>query len=344
MKTIVITGITGQLSAFLSKLYLEKGYKVIGGCRRTANWNPWRLKHIGTFDKIIFEHFDLADQSSIDRIVDKYGPDLFVNAAAQSFVGSSWDIGAYTLDVTGIGVYRCLDAIKKYSPGTRFLQLSSSEMFGDNPNYPYNEKSLFQPRSPYGIAKCAGHYTVTNFRQSYDLFASNLISFNFESFYRGNEFLTQKVCIEAVRIHNELKNGYPLKPLYLGNLDPTRDWIFAGDTARAIELILDHDKPDDFCIASGVTTSVKEFCNKAFEKIGHKLTWKILAGGNSQIAVDQNGLILVESVKSLYRPSDVPHLIGDATKARTVLGWKPTKDLDEIIQEMIDFQVKIYDN
>jgi len=343
-KTILITGITGQLAAYLTKLYLEKGYKVIGGARRSANWNPWRLKHFYLLDKVTIEHFDLADQSSIDRVVDKYKPDLFANTAAQSFVGSSWDIGAYTLDVTGIGVYRCLDAIKKYSPETRFLQMSSSEIFGNGKDFPYNEKSLLMPRSPYGCAKCLGLHTTINFRESYKIFASNLISFNFESPLRGPEFVTKKIITEAVRIHNEIQCGLPITPLYLGNLTPTRDWIWAGDTAKAVELILEHNIPDDFCIASGITTSVKDFCNKTFEKLGHKLSWTKLNNiddtPQQEISIE-DGLVLVESLKSLYRPAEVPHLIGDATKAKTILGWNPTKTLDEIIEEMIDFEKRI---
>lgn len=343
-KILFLSGCTGQLGAFLAKLYLEKGYTVIGGARRSANWNPWRLKYFNILDKISIEHFDLADQSSIDRVVEKYKPELFINAAAQSFVGSSWDIGAYTLDVTGVGVYRCLDAIRKYSPHTRFLQMSSSEMFGSNPNYPYNEKSVFMPRSPYGVAKCAGFYTTCNFRESYGIFASNLISFNFESSLRGIEFLPKKVVKEAVRIHNEIQCGLHIKPLQLGNLAPSRDWIWAGDTAHAVELILDHDKPDDFCVASGVTTTVKEFCNKVFSQFGYNLKWETVQYPINQKPEDlieratTNDGILVESLSSLHRPADVPHLIGDASKATKELGWLPTKNLDQIIKEMIDFE------
>lgn len=350
MKTVFITGITGQLAAFVSKLYIEKGYKVIGGSRRSASWNPWRLKHFGILDKITIEHFDLADQSSIDRVVKLHKPDLFVNAAAQSFVGSSWDIGAYTLDVTGTGVYRCLDAIKKYSPETKFIQLSSSEMFGDNPTVPYNENSTFAPRSPYGVAKVSGYYTTINFRDSYKLFASNLISFNFESKFRGPEFVSMKIVQEAVRIHNEYQCGKPITPLQLGNLTPTRDWIWAGDTARAIELILDHNEPDDFCIASGVTTSVKEFCNMVFAHLGHNIKWYEVgvdahygkSTDTKELGMNEQNNIMVESLTSLYRPADVPHLIGDASKAKRVLGWTLTKNLQQIIEEMVDFERKKY--
>lgn len=346
MKTVFISGCTGQLGAYLSKLYLYKGYKVIGGFRRSANWNPWRLKWIKTFDKIEFEVFDLADQSSIDEAVKKHKPDLFINAGAQSFVGSSWTTGEYTIDVTGIGVYRCLEAIRKHSPETRFLQMSSSEMFGDNPDYPYNEKSLFMPRSPYGCAKCLGYHLVTNFRQSYGLFAANLISFNFESPLRGDEFVTKKIVREAYRVHTEHQVGKIITPMSLGNLNPTRDWIYAGDTAHAVELILDHEKPDDFCIASGVTTSVRDFCTLTFRLLGHEIEWlkdeftglvetDVLELG---VTKENTPFTLVQSLRTLYRPADVPHLIGDATKAREVLGWKPTKDLENIIKEMLEFE------
>lgn len=342
MKTLFLSGCTGQLGAYLSKLYLEKGYRVIGGARRSANWNPWRLVEMDVLHKIEIENFDLADQSSIDRVIEKYKPNLFINAAAQSFVGSSWDIGVYTLDVTGIGVFRCLDSLRKFSPETRFLQMSSSEMFGNNPNIPYNEKSVFMPRSPYGIAKTMGFHTVVNFRESHKIFASNLISFNFESPYRGSEFLTQKVAMGAARIYRCLVENKPFEPLELGNLDPTRDWIFAGDTARAVELILEHRLPDDFCVASGVTTSVREFCTKAFKAVNIDLFWvpvETMGGDILEIATDLNGKVLVGSLRKLHRPADVPHLIGNATKAKDILGWKPTKDLDTIIKEMVSFQL-----
>lgn len=340
MKTVFITGISGQLGAYLSKLYITLGYKVIGGIRRSANFNPWRLKVMGTLGQVEFETFDLSDQSSIDAAVQKHKPELFVNAAAQSFVGSSWVTGEYTLDVTGVGVYRCLEAIRKFSPETRFLQMSSSEMFGDNPDYPYNEKSLFMPRSPYGIAKCCGFHLVNNFRQSYGLFVSNLISFNFESPLRGEEFVTKKIVQEAARVHGEIITGSKVKPIQLGNLTANRDWIWAGDTAKAISLILNHDKPDDFCIASGVTTSVKEFCNRTFVSLDYKILWvKGEKEGVIEQAVLDDGTVVIESLARLYRPADVPHLIGDATKANTILGWKPSKNLDEIIAEMIDFEL-----
>lgn len=339
MKTVLITGITGQLSAYLSKLFIDRGYKVVGLARRSANWNPWRLKAIGTHDKIQFETFDLADQSSIDIVVEKHKPDFFINTAAQSFVGSSWDIGTYTLDVTGIGVYRCLEAIRKFSPHTRFLQMSSSELFGNNPNIPYDEKSLFMPRSPYGIAKAVGFYSVTNFRESYDLFASNLISFNFESPLRGEEFVTKKIVKEAVSIVNAWNSGTARNPLKLGNLTPTRDWIWAGDTARAVDLILHHNTPDDFCIASGVTTSVKEFCNLTFKALGHELTWTEVKDDDIiEAGVNQFGVVVVTSNRSLYRPADVPHLIGNAKKANETLGWKASKSLAQIIEEMVNFE------
>lgn len=345
---IFITGITGQLSAYLAKLYLEQGDKVIGGIRRSANFNPWRLKVMGILEKIPFEMFDLSDQSSIDSAVEKHKPDLFINAAAQSFVGSSWQTAEYTLDVTGVGVCRCLEAIRKHSPKTKFLQMSSSEMFGDNPDFPYNEKSLFMPRSPYGIAKCMGYHLVTNFRQSYGMFASNLISFNFESPIRGEEFVTKKIVKEAFRVSVELsiKNSpltmghFEITPLKLGNLTANRDWIWAGDTAKAVSMILDHDKPDDFCVASGVTTSVKEFCDKTFKALGYDIEWvpswtdDVLCG-----AIDKKtGIVLVESRQSLYRPADVPHLIGNASKITNTLGWKPSKTLDQIIEEMVQFE------
>lgn len=350
-KKIFISGVTGQLGSYLSRLYLERGDIVIGGIRRSANFNPWRLKVMGVLDQITFEMLDLSDQSSIDAAVSKHKPDIFINAAAQSFVGSSWVTGEYTLDVTGIGVYRCLEAIRKHSPSTRFLQMSSSEMFGDNPNYPYNETSLFMPRSPYGIAKCCGYHLVTNFRQSYGMFASNLISFNFESPIRGEEFVTKKIVKEAAKVHASLvlrrmfkesndPNLTSVTPINLGNLTANRDWIWAGDTARAVSMILDHDKPDDFCVASGVTTSVKEFCNKTFAAFNMPIRWR--PSLNDEVieeAIIEDGTIVVQSLAKLFRPADVPHLIGDATKITNILGWKPSKNLDQIIEEMVRFEL-----
>ncbi len=351
MKTVFISGCTGQLGSYLSKLYIKNGYKVIAGIRRSANFNPWRLKLMGVLDKIQFEMLDLSDQSSIDTAVAKHKPDLFINAAAQSFVGSSWVTAEYTLNVTGLGVCRCLEAIRKHSPHTKFLQMSSSEMFGDNKNYPYNEDSHFDPRSPYGIAKVTGYHLVTNFRQSYGMFASNLISFNFESPIRGEEFVTKKIVKEAVRVckehfgslmsENVTGHKTAITPIKLGNLTANRDWIWAGDTAKAVSMILDHDKSDDFCVASGVTTSVKEFCNKTFEALGHTLMWTVYLGRENGIIEDaklRDGTVVIQSLESLYRPADVPHLIGNASKIQSTLGWKPSKTLDQIIAEMVKFE------
>jgi len=341
MPKIFITGITGQIGSFVADLFLKNGYEVWGGVRRSANFNPWRLEHFGILNKVLLEYMDLADQSSIDGVIKKIKPDLMLNAAAQSFVGSSWEIGEYTLDVTGVGVYRCLESIRKHAPKCRFLQMSSSEMFGDNPEYPYNETSRFQPRSPYGCAKCLGFNLTVNFRESYGIFASNIILFNTESPLRGQEFLTRKVVTEGVRVDNEIKTSKTPTPLCLGNLTPSRDWTWAGDTANAINLILNHNRSDDFCICSGTTNTVRTFCDKTFAALGYEPWWVSNSPLDDAIemAIDKKtGVILAKSLRSLYRPADVPHLIGNNSKAQKILGWKPTKNLDEIIREMINYE------
>lgn len=339
LPTIVITGISGQLGAFLSKLYVNKGYRVVGCVRHTANWNPWRLKLVDTLDKIILERIDLADQSSIDLVVQKYKPDYFVNAGAMSFVGSSWNIGAYTLDVTGTGTFRCLDAIKKFSPTTRFIQIGSSEIFGANADRVLDENSHFEPCSPYGIAKQASHASVISFRRYFNIFASNLISFNYTSPLQSNEFVCPKIIQNALRITDEYKRELPVQPFILGSIQGIRNWNSAEDTARAVDLILNHEEADDFCICSGEPVSVQTFCHKTFQLLGYNLIWH--AGQQDLFAYAQYGCNepWIESRKHLFRLSDVPYSTGDYSKAKRILGWQPTKNLEQIIQEMIDFEL-----
>ncbi|MBC7233267.1 MAG: GDP-mannose 4,6-dehydratase [Chloroflexi bacterium] len=310
-KRALITGITGQDGSYLAEFLLEQGYEVIGMVRRTSTVNFQRIQHIQ--DKLILAQGDLLDQSSLMDIIREYRPQEVYNLAAQSFVPISWKQPVLTGEFTALGVTRVLEAIRMVDPTIRFYQASSSEIFGKVREVPQNEKTPFYPRSPYGVAKVYGHWITVNYRESYNMFACSGILFNHESPRRGLEFVTRKVTYHAAKIKLGLANE-----LHLGNLDAQRDWGFAGDYVRAMWLMLQQDKPDDYVVATGKTHSVRELCELAFSYVG--LNWE------DHVAVDPE----------LIRPADVDLLVGDASKARRVLGWQPTVSFEELIQMMVD--------
>jgi GDPmannose 4,6-dehydratase len=307
----LITGITGQDGSYLAELLLEKGYEVYGLVRRSSIEKYDRIEQIAHRIQVV--EGDLADQSSLDHVVETLQPDEVYNLAAQSFVPVSWNQPVLTADVTGLGVLRILEAVRKHSPRSKFLQASSSEMFGKVTEKRQTEKTTFHPRSPYGVAKVFGHHITVNYRESYGLFACSLICFNHESPRRGSEFVTRKVTQHVARIKLGLTDR-----LKMGNLDAQRDWGFAGDYTRAMWLTLQQNQADDFVIATGQTHSIQELLETAFSHVG--LDWKKY----------------VETDPKLVRPAEVDYLCGDASKAHQVLGWKPEVNFHRLIEMMVE--------
>jgi GDPmannose 4,6-dehydratase len=310
-KRAVITGITGQDGSYLAELLLEKGYEVTGIVRRASAPNFWRIAHL--LDRISLRPGDLLDQLSLVRIIDDVKPDELYNLAAMSFVPASWDQPLLTGEFNSMGVTRLLEAVRQVNPGIRIYQASSSEMYGRVREVPQTEMTPFYPRSPYGVSKVFGHYITVNYRESYGLFAVSGILFNHESPRRGLEFVTRKVTDGVARIKLGLADH-----LSLGNLDARRDWGFAGDYVRAMWLMLQQDRADDYVIATGVSHSVQQLVELAFAHAG--LDWK------KHVRTDS----------ALLRPAEVDHLIGDPAKAANELGWKPTVDFSKLVEIMVD--------
>ena len=320
--TACITGITGQTGSYLCDLLLSKGYKVYGLKRRSSSLNTERIDHVYIdphidSSKLEMIYGDLSDYSSLANWIGDIKPTLFFNMAAQSHVRVSFDIPEYTMDVTGTGVMRVLEAIRKNSPDTKFLTASSSEMFGSEPP-PQSEKTVFHPRSPYGVAKVAGFYATVNYREAYGLHACNAISFNHESPRRGETFVTRKITRAATRIKLGLQDK-----LYLGNLKAERDWSHAADVAEAMYKIITAPEPDDFVVASGEMHSVEEFAKLVFGILG--LDWSKY----------------VEFDPKYLRPSEVDALCGDSTKLREKLGWAPSYSFLDLVQEMVDSDMEL---
>jgi GDPmannose 4,6-dehydratase len=307
----LITGITGQDGSYLAELLLEKGYEVHGLVRRSSSFNTWRIDHIRGGLKL--HYGDLVDQNSLARTLETVAADEIYNLAAQSHVKVSFEMPEYTTDVTAMGVLRVLDAVRELGLKTRVYQAGSSEMFGLVRESPQSEKTPFYPRSPYGVAKVFGHWTAVNYRESYGIHVSNGILFNHESPRRGENFVTRKITMGLAAI----KKG-KAKQLRLGNLDAKRDWGYARDFVEAMWLILQREQPDDYVVATGETHSVREFLQEAFSYAG--LDW------TEFVVVDPK----------YFRPAEVDFLLGDPTKARTVLGWKPKVSFKELVRIMVD--------
>ncbi|MGQ0736186.1 MAG: GDP-mannose 4,6-dehydratase [Acidobacteriota bacterium] len=310
-KKALITGVTGQDGSYLAELLLEKGYEVYGVVRRLSAPNVWRIQHV--LDRITLVQADMLDQLSLIKAVEKTQPDEFYNLAAMSFVPASWDQPMLTGEYNSQGVTRALEAIRSVNPGIRFYQASSSEMYGRVREVPQTELTPFYPRSPYGVSKVFGHYITVNYRESYNLFAVSGILFNHESPRRGIEFVTRKVSDGVARIKLGMTDR-----LALGNLDACRDWGFAGDYVRAMWSMLQQDAADDYVVASGEAHSVKQLVEIAFDHVG--LDWQ------KHVTVDPRFL----------RPAEVDHLIGNAEKARTRLGWSPKVSFAELVRMMVD--------
>jgi GDPmannose 4,6-dehydratase len=311
MPTALVTGVTGQDGSYLAEYLLQIGYDVVGMVRRSSTVNFDRIRHIQ--DQLTLVPGDLLDQISLIDILRTHRPSEVYNLAAQSFVPASWNQPVFTGEVTALGVTRLLDAIRMVDPEIRFYQASSSEMFGKVREVPQNEETPFYPRSPYGVAKVYAHWITVNYRESYDLFAVSGILFNHESPRRGLEFVTRKVTYNVARIHLGMADR-----LALGNLDSQRDWGWAPDYVRAMWLMLQQDHPHDFVIATGKTHSVRRLCEVAFDHVG--LNWEDYVYTNPE----------------LIRPADVDLLVGDASRAKEIMGWAPTVEFEDVIERMVD--------
>jgi GDPmannose 4,6-dehydratase len=336
----LISGITGQDGSYLADLLLAKEYEVHGIIRRASSFNTQRIEHIyrepHTPGERLFLHFgDLTDSSNLSRIIEKIQPDEIYNLAAQSHVRVSFDLPEYTAATTGLGTLRLLDAIKETGVRTRFYQASSSELFGLVQEVPQTEKTPFHPRSPYAAAKVFAHWITINYREAYGLHASNGILFNHESERRGKTFVTRKITRAVARIKSDLQDR-----LYLGNLDAIRDWGYAPEYVEGMWRMLQQDEPDDYVLATGVRTSVREFATMAFEYAGLPIRWEGEAAAEKGVSVD-TGRVLVEIDPDYYRPAEVDLLVGDATKAREKLGWQATTRVDELIQIMVDHDIEM---
>ena len=310
-KKAIITGITGQDGSYLAEFLLEKGYEVHGLVRRSSSFNTWRIDAIR--ERLELHYGDLVDQNSLMRTLESVQPDEVYNLAAQSHVKVSFEMPEYTTDVAGMGVLRLLDAVRELGLKTRVYQAGSSEMFGLVQETPQSERTPFHPRSPYAVAKVFGHWTAINYRESYGLQVSNGILFNHESPRRGENFVTRKITMGLAAI----RQGRT-KELRLGNLDAKRDWGFAGDYVEAMWLMLQRDSPDDYVVATGESHSVREFLEEAFGYAG--LDWR------RHVVVDPK----------YFRPAEVDFLLGDAGKARRVLGWAPRMKFKELVRLMVD--------
>lgn len=336
MKKALITGITGQDGSYLAELLLEKGYDVHGLVRRSSTSNLHRIYQLLDPDREISLHEgDLSDSSSLERLVDTLQPDEIYNLAAMSHVRVSFDIPEYTANIGGIGVLRLLEAVRKNSPHTRFYQASTSELYGKVQQVPQSETTSFYPRSPYGVAKLYAYWAVVNYREAYHLYACNGILFNHESPRRGETFVSRKITLAVAKIAAGLQNK-----LILGNLDAKRDWGYAKDFVEGMWLMLQQAKPEDYVLATGETTTVREFVRLAFAEIGMEIEWS--GRGVDEKGYDKSsGRLVIEVSPEFFRPSEVDLLVGDSSKAKKNLGWSSKTSLKELVQVMMKYDLEL---
>ena len=345
-KVALITGITGQDGSFLAEFLIEKGYEVHGVLRRSSSFNTGRIEHLYLDEwvrdmkqqRLVNLHYgDMTDSSSLIRIIQQIQPDEIYNLAAQSHVKVSFDVPEYTAEADAVGTLRMLEAVRilGLERKTKIYQASTSELFGKVQEVPQRETTPFYPRSPYGVAKQYGFWITKNYRESYGMFAVNGILFNHESERRGETFVTRKITLAAARI----AQGFQDK-LYLGNLDARRDWGYAKDYVECMGLILQHDVPEDFVIATGEMHTVREFTTLAFGEVGLNLHWE--GKGVNEKGIDvKTGKVMVEVDPKYFRPCEVEQLLGDPTKAKTLLGWNPTKtNFSELVKIMVEHDIR----
>ena len=333
MKKALITGITGQDGSYLAEILLKKGYEVHGIIRRSSSFNTGRINHIINDvqykDQFLFHHGDVTDASNLNRLLETIEPDEIYNLAAQSHVQVSFEIPDYTAQVDALGTLRFLDAIRETRLETKFYQASTSELFGKVQEVPQNEKTSFYPRSPYGVAKLYGYWIIVNYREAYDLFACNGILFNHESPRRGETFVTRKITRAAARIKEGLQDT-----LLLGNLDAKRDWGYAPEYCEGMWRMLQQDIPEDFVLATGEQHSVREFVELSFKELDIHIDWQ--GDRENEIGVDQTtGKTIVGINSKYYRPTEVETLLGDASKAKEVLGWEAKTPFSELVKMMV---------
>ena len=340
MKKALVTGITGQDGAYLARLLLNYGYEVYGTYRRTASTNFWRIEELGIFNNTYLHlvEFDLTDLGSSIRLIDKIRPDEIYNLAAQSFVGVSFDQPVTTAEITGLGTVNILEAIRIIDTNIRFYQASTSEMFGLVQETPQSETTPFYPRSPYGCAKLYAHWMTINYRESFGIFASSGILFNHESPLRGLEFVTRKITDGLARV----KIG-KLSHLELGNLDAKRDWGFADDYVKGMWQMLQADEPDTFVLSTGRTERVRDFIEMTCKALSIDIEWQ--GEGINEIGIDcQTGASIIKINPKFYRPAEVDLLIGNADKARDILGWQATTTLEQLCSMTVKADLKRVDN
>jgi GDPmannose 4,6-dehydratase len=337
MKTALVTGVTGQDGAYLARLLLAKGYLVHGLKRRASSFNTQRVDHIysepqDVHSRFVMHYGDLTDSTNLIRIIQEVQPDEIYNLAAQSHVQVSFETPEYTGNSDGLGTLRILEALRILGMMDRvkFYQASTSEMFGKVQGNPQNEATPFYPRSPYGVAKLYAHWITVNYREAYGIHASAGILFNHESPIRGETFVTRKITMAAAKIHEGLQDK-----LFLGNLDAQRDWGFAGDYVEGMWKMLQHPTPDDYVLATGETHTVREFCQAAFGRLGIELEFR--GAGADEIGIDRaTGKEAVAVDPRYFRPTEVDLLVGDASKAKRVLGWTPRVTFTELVEMMVD--------
>lgn len=334
-KKALITGVTGQDGSYLAEFLLEKGYEVHGIQRRSSVFTSQRIEKIYTNNNFITYHGDLTDSSNLHSLISDIEPDEIYNLGAQSHVGVSFEVPEYTAEVDAIGTIRLLNAIKDMKQSPKFYQASTSELFGGLPSTaPQDENTPFYPKSPYAAAKLYAYWITVNYRESYDLFACNGILFNHESPRRGETFVTKKITKAAAKISQGKQ-----EKLLLGNLDAKRDWGYAKDFVQCMWMMLQHDTPDDFVIATGETYTVREFVDKAFNRVNIDLLWE--GKGTEEKGIDKkSGKVIVEIDQRYFRPAEVEVLLGNPAKAIKELGWQPQTSLDELVNIMVDYDLE----
>lgn len=343
MKKALITGITGQDGSYLTELLLSKGYEVHGIIRRASTFNTHRIDHLyrdpHERDVRLFLHYgDLTDSSNLNRLIDKIAPAEIYNLGAQSHVQVSFEIPEYTADTDAIAVLRILDALKDTGVPARFYQASTSELYGKVMEVPQTETTPFYPRSPYAVAKQYGFWITKNYREAYNLHASNGILFNHESPRRGETFVTRKITMAVARIHRGLQECF-----YMGNIDARRDWGYAPDYVQMMWMMMQQDKPDDYVVATGKMHSVREFIEKSFACVGRTLAWQ--GKGLDEVALDQTtGKVVMRIDPKYFRPAEVEQLLGNPAKAKERLGWEPQMTFAELVRTMTEGDLRLLDN